>query len=300
VKVLILNPLSEVCGVYQYGLSIESILKKSTKHQYHLSSNINDAQNSDIIIFNYHEKLFNWLTEDLLISLKKPCLAIGGHDCLPNFNNIQLILNCDSTSQLTEKNIPIPRPIKNFIPLENPKRLTIGSIGFSYSSKNFDKIYSIVSKHYDDALIRIHTPQHPSGENLQYIIKQIQFNHSKDKNIDIEITSNFLSDDELIKFLSSNTANIFLLPPMIGERRGLSSSIDKALSARKPIAISDSEMYRHISSEKKFLLSANSLPEIISYGINHFKPFLDLYSEEKLIKLFDSIIDKFENRLNRH
>ncbi len=292
-KVLILNPTSEICGVYQYGSCVQSILKKSIKHKYYLSSDLKDIENSDIVIFNYHEKLFNWLTEDFLISLKKPCLAIGGHDCLPNFKNIQLILNCDSTSQRTDKNIPIPRPIKNLTPLQNPQRLTIGSIGFSFSSKNFDKIYSIVSEYYDDALIKIHMPQHPNGEDLECIIKKIKLNCMGDKNIDIEVTSNFLSDDELINFLSSNTANIFLLPPMIGEGRGLSSSIDKALSARKPIAISDSEMYRHISSEKKFLLSSNSLPEIISYGIDHFKPFLDLYSEERLINLFDCVVDKF-------
>jgi hypothetical protein len=293
-KILILNPISEICGVYQYGLSLQSILKKSNKHEYTISSNIEEIKNHDIIIFNYHEKLFNWLNDNYISYINKPCLAIGGHDCTPTFQNIKFVLNCDSTSELSGKNIPITRPIKNFLPLENPKRLTIGSIGFSYSSKNFEKIYSIVSEYYDDALIRIHVPQHPNGESLQYIMQKIKLNYQIDKsnNIDIQITSNFLSDDDLISFLSSNTVNIFLLPPMKGEGRGLSSSIDKALSARKPIAISDSEMYRHINSENKFLLSKNTLPEIISYGTAHLQPFLEFHSEEKLINLFDETIEK--------
>jgi hypothetical protein len=292
-RILILNPISEICGVYQYGVTLHSILKKSKKHNYHISSDQNEIKNNDVIIFNYHEKLFHWLNDDYISKINKPSLAIGGHDCIPNFKNIKLILNCDSTSKLEGKNFPITRPIKNIIPLDNPERLTIGSIGFSFSSKNFDKIYSIVSQHYDDALIRIHVPQHPSGESLDHIIQKIKYSFTKDKNkkIDIEISCNFLSDDDLINFLSSNTANIFLLPPMIGEKRGLSSSIDKALSARKPIAISDSDMYRHISSEEKFLLSKNTLPEIISYGTDHLKPFLKIHSEENLIKTFDDLID---------
>jgi hypothetical protein len=290
-KVLILNSKSEICGVHQYGLCLQSILKKSSKHKYEISSDVDEIKNHDIIIFNYHEKLFDWLNDEYIKNINKPCLAIGGHDCTPNFKNIKFILNCDSTSELTDKNIPLPRPVKKFVPYENPQRVTIGSIGFSYSSKNFDKIYSIVSQHYDDALIRIHAPQHPQGESLEYIIEKIRLNYNSiySKNIGIEISCDFLSDDDLIKFLSSNTANIFLLPKMSG--RGLSSSIDKALSARKPIAISDSEMYRHINIEDKFLLSKNTLPQIISYGTDHLKPFLEMYSEENMIEIFDKTIN---------
>ena len=292
-KVLILNSKSEICGVHQYGLTVYDILKKSNKHVYHVSSDKNEINNHDIIIFNYHEKFFDWLNDEYIEYINKPCLAIGGHDCIPNFKNIKYILNCDSTSELTHRNIPLPRPVKKIIPHQNPERVTIGSIGFSYSSKNFDKIYSIVSQYYDDALIRIHVPQHPQGESLEHIIEKIRLNYNaiSSKNIGIEVSYDFLSDDDLISFLSSNTANIFLLPRMSG--RGLSSSIDKALSARKPIAISDSEMYRHINMEDKFLLSKNTLPQIISYGTDHLKPFLETYSEENMIEIFDKIINTF-------
>lgn len=297
-KVLIVNPPDPICGVACFGESFHSIVKKSTRHTYWLNNGgVYDASGFDVIIYNYHEKLFPWLSEDHIKRTGIPCMAIGGHDCYPEFDALKYVLNCDSTSENTRKNIPLPRPVKNFSPLPDPDIVTIGSCGFDFSSKNYQHVATVVAQSYDTAIIRLHIPSHPNGEgihNIAHTIQQQLFVLNK-PNILVQLTNHFMSDDELISFLSSNTANVFLYPPYENEKRGLSSVIDKALSARKPIAISDSTMYRHINMENKFLLSEYSLREIVSFEVGHLGPFLEKFSEEKLIETVDSTIDKCLN-----
>ena len=294
-NVLIINPPDPVCGVASYGSSLFDILKKSTRHKYELAVPCGFSFNEpDVTIINYHEKLFPWLTNNSIMSEKTPCMAIGGHDCYPDFSALRFILNCDSTSEHTERNIPLPRPVKKFLPLHDPEIVTIGSCGFDFSSKNYQHVATVVAQSYDVAKIHLHIPSHPSGEGIHNIVQTIQQQlWSLNKpNITVEVSTDFLSDDELITMLSMNTANVFLYPPFKGENRGLSSVIDKALAARKPIAISDSDMYRHINMEDKFLLSKNSLAEIISFGTGHLEPFLEKFSEEGLIEVVDLTVNK--------
>jgi hypothetical protein len=297
-KVLIVNPPDPICGVACFGSSLFDILKKSTRHKYEITCPWDDLENDpDVAIFNYHEKLMPWLSNEHILRTKIPCMAIGGHDCYPDFAALKFILNCDSTSEHTERNIPLPRPVKKFSPLPDPEIVTIGSCGFDFSSKNYQHVATVVAQSYDEAKIHLHIPHHPCGEGIQsiaHVIKQQLWALNKPK-ISVEISTNFLNDGELISLLTMNTANVFLYPPYENEQRGLSSVIDKALSARKPIAISDSTMYRHINTEDKFLLSRHSLKEIISFGTDHIKPFWEAHSEEKLIETVDNIIDKCLN-----
>ena len=297
-NVLFINPAEPRCGVSAFGSSCHDILKKSIRHNYTLQSWYDPTMpvehDFDVAIFNYHNKLFPWLDNDTIKWMGIPCMAIGGHDCYPDFSELKFVLNCDSTSIADERNIPLPRPVKTFAPLPDPEIVTIGSCGFDFSSKNYQHVATYVAQSYDNAKIRLHIPQHPSGEginNIGHLIQQQLFNLGK-PGISVEVSIDFLSDDELIGFLSGNTANVFLYPPFKNERRGLSSVIDKALSARKPIAISDSTMYRHINLEEKFLLSRHSLKEIIEFGTEHIETFWASHSEEKLIEAFDSAVDK--------
>lgn len=299
-RVLILNSQDYLCGVWQYGKNLHEIVSKSQKHSYsHHSYQENDflqtAMNyHDMVIVNWHEKLFPWLTEEFIRSAKIPVAFIGGHDCYPNFPSQAHMLDATSCNPAAEKSTPIPRPVRDFWPLPDPERVTIGSCGFNFYSKNFHHVSTVVADSYDDALIRLHIGQHPSGNNTEHIVSTIEEQLWKlgKPNINVEIFTEFLTDEELVAFLSSNTANVFLYPPFAGEDRGLSSTIDKALASKKPFGISDSTMYRHINHEEKFLLTKHRLSDIVEFGVEHIKPFWDKYSEKNLIKTVDSIVDK--------
>lgn len=299
-RVLILNSPDPICGVHCYGKSLAEIVQKSSRHLYSLHSYqgedfLRTAMNyHDMVIVNWHEKLYPWLTESFIQKSKIPIAFIGGHDCYPNFSSQAHILDATSCNTATEKSTPIPRPVRDFWPLPDPDRITIGSCGFNFHSKNFHHVATVVADSYDDALIRLHIGQHPSGNSTEHIVSTIQEQLWKlgKPNINVEISTDFLTDEELVAFLSSNTANVFLYPPFAGEDRGLSSTIDKALAAKKPFGISDSTMYRHINHEDKFLLTKHRLSDIVEFGVEHIKPFWDKYSEKNLIKTVDSIVDK--------
>ena len=62
------------------------------------------------------------------------------------------------------------------------------------------------------------------------------------------IHTDFVNENDLLIFLQSNTMNIFLYDNLHG--RGISSTIDYALSVRRPLGISDSFMFRHIYSDE--------------------------------------------------
>lgn len=299
-RILIINPKDEKCGVFQFGKTVYDILKKSKGHNYSFHvfkdlETLKEASNYyDGFIINWHEKLFPWISESVIQDFRTPVCFIGGHDCYPPFANCSHVFDATSCNAPTKNSTPIPRPVKNFDPLPDPPRITIGSCGFGFHSKNFQHVATVVAQSYDDALIRLHIPQHPNGDSVETIFHIVQEQLWKlgKPNINVEISTNFLSDEDLIAFLSQNTANVFLYPPFEGEVRGLSSTIDKALAAKKPFAISDSTMYRHINHEKKFLLSHFSLADIIEFGTEHIKPFWGEHSEKKLIETVDSIITK--------
>ena len=299
-RILIVNSSDPICGVHCYGVATAQILAKSKTHNYshHIYKDVQtliEASNYyDAFIINWHEKLFPWLDDDLIATLKIPVLFIGGHDCYPSFANQSYVLDATSCNPATSRSTPIPRPVREFWPLPNPERVTIGSCGFNFYSKNFQHVATVVAQSYDDALIRLHIGQHPHGNSIQDITNTIQQQlwALGKPNIDIEISTDFLTDEDLVAFLSANTANVFLYPPFEGESRGISSTIDKALASRKPFAISDSTMYRHINSEKKFLLTHYSVDDIISFGTDHIEPFWAEHSEKNLIEVVDEIVSK--------
>ena len=80
-------------------------------------------------------------------------------------------------------------------------------------------------------------------EQLDSVVTACQNKITK-TNVQLEMTHNFFSEDELLAFLSQNTINAFLYEG--GADRGLSSCTDYALASGRPIAISRTPMFRHL------------------------------------------------------
>jgi hypothetical protein len=123
-----------------------------------------------------------------------------------------------------------------------------GSFGFGFKTKGFDKIIKLVNEQYDSAIVKLIITKAHFGDpreafNIGTQCKQI----SVKPGIIVMITHEFFSDKDILYFLRSNTMNIFLYDTLPG--RSISSVIDFALSAKKPIGISDSSMFHHIYSD---------------------------------------------------
>ena len=81
--------------------------------------------------------------------------------------------------------------------------------------------------------------------------------------------------------------NIFLYDNMYG--RGLSSVIDYAISAKKPIGISDSYMFRHIYSDE-ICLFKRSINDCITNSQKYIDKLFEENSNKKLINKFKDIL----------
>lgn len=312
-NILFLNHTIESCGVYQYGLRLVNILKKSDINNYIYQEIDNyivylrvlNSYKPDVIIYNYHCSTMAWLNNE---TIQKTVKNIGiSHESDRSLFDIILSIDPDETENNNIFNIPRPiyqnvskiinthkitnKEIENFIGYnEGPNIPIFGSFGFGFQNKGFDKIISIINSQYDKAIIKlIITYAHfdPNRDININSVLQLCGRISLKPNIKLMITHNFLSNEEILLFLKSNTCNIFLYDKMMG--RGISSVIDYAISVNKPFIISDSDMFRNIYSDDICVYKTN-ISTAIENSNNLLPSYLDKYSNDKLISKVDSII----------
>lgn len=295
-----------MCGVYQYGLATAMILSKSNKYELDYteldSLDIFDSLDDEgktlddryeAFIFNYHPVTLGCLDRQTK-TFKNKQLVIVGHDYFPH-KKFDKLISCDCTMPTTESTAVVGRPILNF-PLSDEKidEVTIGTFGFPFSVKNFEKLVDIATRSFFKFKLRMHFARYPYGDQFDSIINSINTKiEDYNKNgwsISIEVSTDFLSPQELINWLHLNSINVFLYPEHVGYR-GLSSVIDYALAADRPIAISNSDMFRHINHEEKFLLDKHSLKDILEFGTSHLDQFKEKWSEKNFILQYEHILD---------
>lgn len=278
-KVLIFNHQQKQCGVYQYGKRLSEILLKDELIEYHYEevTSADDYRkklqmiNPKTVIHNYHGSTMSWLNDSVLDHSKKNIIL--SHESATPFSGIKLNINP------VEGGIPRPLFELDLKVLDNEKFENpflnigvdsgvpvIGSFGFGFDNKGYEKIIDLVNQEFDEAIIKLLIPFAFFGDAEGKMAKERINNclkRNKKKGIQIHVSHDFLSDRELLKFLRNNDINLFLYDQMIG--RGPSSTIDYALSVQKPIGISESYMFRHIMNEK-IIVGKNKIKEVIERG----------------------------------
>lgn len=306
-KILFINRKTENCGVIDYGIRLYNVLKKSENYDLNLIevSDSNDIKLSyeitkpDLIIYNYYHSVLPFVTNELFNELNLSKHIIIYHESIL-YLNPDAIMVVDSTFIDDEKNniFSTPRPLFEDFELNQFKNPipTIGSFGFGFPDKNFPKIAEMVCDQFEFAKIRFNIPFATFGDvhgNMarNEIEKTKNVIEQKNKNIEFEFSHNFLTQKDTLEFLSKNDINIFLYDKH--ESRSLSSTIDYSLSVRKPIGISDSHMFRHISwVNPSIVLNRTTIPEIIKNGVEPLKPLYEKYSNQNLINKFEYVIKR--------
>lgn len=265
------------CGVSDYGQRLFDILKKSKKNQY---IQTNDLSIADVNLFNYHFSTLPYLNNEYLSNSKKTILLHHEGGCS---------ITCDRIIEVCD----LPRPVKDIeYPREENKVTTIGSFGFGFYNKNFNKIAELVKNEFDVAKIKVNIPfayyGDIDGNHARQEVKKMQ-DVLSGTNIELEMNHNYLSEDDLIQFLSSNDINLFLFDVMSG--RGLSSSIDYALASKRPIGITRSDMFRHLTDvSSSIFVDENTIQELIDKGIEPLKPIYQQNTNQALIDCIDNLI----------
>jgi hypothetical protein len=308
-KVLLVSHRKKQCGIYQYGKNLANALANSRKYEFVYGEAESDQEfqlllrqhRPKAIIYNYYPATMPWFTVDVAKAVSVPQLGIM-HEVTQtdadNANNELFDFHICPDPTLRETNSIvfktgrlIPRYI-NFTPL--PDMVTIGSFGFGFPDKGFEKVVELVQHEFDRAKIRFHIPfnDNPLVEKDGHLGRATAARCReliRKPGIELEISHDFLDMRGLLDFLAGNTLNVFLYDEH--KDRGISSTIEHALAVQRPLAISRCGMFRHvISASPSIIVGESSLSRIVSNGIAPLVPFYGNWSEAKLILRYEEIL----------
>jgi hypothetical protein len=307
-KILFISRKAERCGVADYGRRINSVLQTSTlfitnwveietAEEFTLAFN---EMQPDLVLYNYYPIILPFITDEFLSDKRHvPHVALY-HEVGLAFTPTAII-DVDSTlpDNLESLHFSVPRPLFDNFKDDNTSThndiITIGTFGFGFRDKNFPKLAQLVCEQFDNAKIRINTPFATFGdadgqsarneiEKMKYVIA------NSGKNIILDVNHDFLEHEDLLNFLRGNDINIFMYEPF--NDRSLSGSIDYALSARRPIGISRSWMFRHINWVKPSIF-VDEMPiiDIIKNGIEPLQPIYEIHSTTQLLLKYEYILN---------
>jgi len=307
--VLFVNHSKQQCGIHQYGVNLSETLVKSKKFDVvyaecdsalELKEKFNTFKPS-IIIFNYYKSTMPWL--------RREDTRIGGALAFGVFHEVtqQEADSMDTTMfdfhlcpdpTLVENNVSIRR-IKRLIPPYStqksvPENLVIGSFGFGFGDKGFERLIDLVQEEFDDAEIRIQMPFNdivdPDGAAFARETAQRCRSRIRKNGIKLKISHKFLSHKGILDFLASNTINVFLYD--VNKDKGISSVIDYALAVKRPICINQCGMFRHIrDAEPTICIEKSNIKNIISNGTKPLLTFYREWNETAFLAHFEGVIE---------
>jgi SAM-dependent methyltransferase len=313
-KVLYVNHPERSCGVHQFGKSIGATISTSRKFEIVYlecsdARELNDAilrEAPSCIIYNYHPSTLAWAKWNAF-GVRVPQVAAihevhqkaadeAGDDpfdyyiaadptlLLKNplvFKTGRLVSRHHARRESTDSRIP-----------------TIASFGFGTPGKGFDRIVRQVQQEFDDAIVRFNIPSAAFGDSDGSAAKKIAADCRaliSKPGIKLEVTHDFLDDEALLDFLAQNTVNAFMYEQ--AEARGISSVIDYALAVDRPLAVSNSSMFRHVhAAAPSCIVPKASFKDIIARGTAPLAKLKKEYAADNLIWDYERVIGEVLRR----
>jgi len=292
-KILFLNHPFKECGVYQIGLRIFNIASKSDKVEYfykdvgswdEYNQAVKDIE-PDFIIYNWHWDRMPFLRNEDITGRPNIKHYFVYHDgSMMKVYDKYLVFGAmpPSNVEFPEGKVALlPRPLYEYSG-DYPTNVvpTIGSFGFAFNHKKFHMIAPFVGSQFDKAIVNLHFTNPYFGDtpgNRIYDIINLCYKECP-PNVTLNITTNFMDDYNVMSFLAGNDINLFMYDVGM-QNPGISSAIDYALSVKRPIAISNNMMFRHIMSYD-ILVEYSSLTEILARGTTPLDRFYKEWSTE--------------------
>jgi len=220
----------------------------------------NLLQNYDFYVFNYHpvtfKRVYNFDETQLhnilgskiniIFEMEQSDDLLASHDIDINSFDSHMVLDPTFVSN-NKKLISFPRPLGELFPItpitEIPTVPIIGSFGFPNFDKNFDLVIKQASIEFEKSIVRLHIPyatyMHSSLlDSIVESCKSIQVD-----NVSLEITHNFLNDNELINWCKMNHLNVFLYSRNMA---GLAATPDVVIKSGSPLLTSNNRTFRHL------------------------------------------------------
>lgn len=253
-KILFVNTPYAQCGVHQYGENLYAVLQKSGlfetvyaefegEEQLRVGYHVADP---DCVIYNWQQLIGGWMGGAPFLGLGKQVLVY--HDLDARFQDFHAILFSDPTMAPHENWHPIGRPL-NFVPITfdcptNP-RVVVGVNGLVGAWAAYAVTHAIAN--FPQCHLRLLLPASTFCDPMLHIAGSMASQctamaHAAGCTISVEHT--YLNWKDLIQWLSHNDINCYVRD--VVPWRGVSSILDAALCARRPIAINRCPGFRHL------------------------------------------------------
>lgn len=297
--ILYLNHSEQRCGVYQLGAAAGKALQSSQVFRF-IYSEVNSAADAhaavldhlpDAILYNWHPSTMAWLCDEVVTRFARP-VGVACHDT-PYPRIAHAHMHLDPTFPECWEHFRIRRLVPEFRPPETDKTSTvpvIGSFGFGFCNKGFSRLVEQVNQEFDKAVIRLHIPAASFGDADGGHARAI-VTHCRalcKAGIEIQASHEFLEADELLDWLAGNSINCFFYDVMYG--RGISSAADLALAVRRPIAISQSWMFRHMMrAADQISIEASTIRAIMARGDEPLRAFREEWREANVVADYERV-----------
>ena len=318
--VLFVSHKEKQCGVHEFGKNIANALSKSQKYNfvYVECSGMSELDNAIAvhqpvaIIYNYHIPTMPWIHQKLIHKLYRP---LNAHIDVPQIGIMHEVTQekaDKADAYLFDYHIapdptlllrnPLVFKTGRLVPdFENHFPLSlipvVGSFGFATPNKGFEQIVHVVNEEFENAVIRFNIPSADFGDRDGNKAKELEDNCRKlitKTGITLEVSNDFLSKEGILTFLAQNSINVFLYQDKSG--RGISSAADYALAVDRPIAVSDSSMFRNLHDvEPSILVPGKPISDIMNQGIAPLEKLKTEWSSENIVWEYERIIGRILN-----
>ncbi len=329
-KILFVSHRKARCGVYEYGRRVTDVLQKSGRYAFIRveCSSLAELEAAvvvhapDALLYNYMPSVFPWIAPMVAPKVYRnniaaiPVTQIGIiHDVTQHVADMATgyrnryvpggakVINSlfdyyiapDPTlllqNPLVYKTGRLVPPYENRFP--RPAQTVIGSFGFGTPKKGFENIVRLVQDQFGEAVIRLNIPPADFGDRDGALARAIAARCRAlitKPGIQLIVTHDFMDHEAMLDYLARNTINVFLYEDT--GSRGLSSAVDNAIAVRRPVAVSDAVMFRHVfDAEPSIRVTRNSLPAIIANGFAPLQKHYDEWSAETLLWEYERIMN---------
>jgi hypothetical protein len=303
------NPRDKACGIAQFGLNLEAVLKHSERYDYQFREPVTeieyrmllDEYQPVFVLWNYYPCTMPWLNLNVLNMARSRGLKQASIFHEVPVTGFDALIYPDPTFKPKSENLvdwfPIGRPIPKIrgdIPamMRDLNHPIIGSSGFGFENKGYVRLVEQVNQEFEHATIRFHLPYARWGDEHGERARRVAdwCRNAAKPSIKLEFSHDFKTPDEYIEWLAGNDLNAFLYDEMPG--RGIASTIDFALMANRPIAVTKTTMFRHLHDiHPSICVEDRSLREIMSDGVFPLMQTQLAFSPEHFCAEMDFIMD---------
>lgn len=300
-KVLFVNSTEPACGVHQFGLNLWRILEPSRNIQFNYAAPASlesmmrwmDAARPDVVLMNFYPSVIPWVTLQALNEIRSRRVKIVTIYHEVPVTGFDALLYPDPTFVGKYKNLnqwfgfgrPLPRACEER-PCEVPQVPLISTSGFGFAWKGHERLTKMVVDEFNHAILRLHLPFAKFGD-ADGAQARATAQRCRDivagSNIELQVSHDFMEPEAFIDWLAESDLNAYLYDETASSR-GIASTIDHALAARRPVAVTRTHMMRHLHGCEGIFVEDSTLREIMERGIEPLRPVYEAFSEKNVLR----------------